>query len=264
MESQRGPGPDWNIQTGKYQPTGDPAESARRAIFGSLPSTGHLLWGSSFNENISEIEVLPLVSSAVWSDANSNSGSGSILLITGSNINDYAEIIRRTAPFIENRIGLTVATYPPIDFSGDSLTEIILSLECNFYGMDIDQHVVAQLSLRRRTIGSSDMTLKYRDSLNNWVDTGILIGDYFVNHGDSYVMSFWRNLKMVIDVSQAVPKYAYLDIDGRRFDLSSFTAYSDPIVVNRSFIFSLVYLRTYETISKSIWIDDMSITDNEP
>jgi hypothetical protein len=263
--SFRGPGPDWNVQQGIYQPTGDPAESARRSIFDALPSTGHILWGSSFNENINELDIEGLPSGAItrWSDAITHSGPGSVYMETAPLSSSKTDFRRLCGALNRNRIATIVHVFPVIDWAGSALEDIYLGLEMNFVGMGNDIYIVSSIKISR-TAGPVTK-LYYLNAAHVYVDTGISIPTFFVSWSDVWSYTYWRYLKLAVDTSGSIPKYAYLDLDGIRYDLSALNPYYvKPATIDRSFIFLDLSLYTNENNAKSLYVDDVNITDSEP
>lgn len=262
--TKRGPGPDWNIQEGQYQPIGDPAESARRSVFGAVPSTGHLIWGSSFNENIAEIEETigpPGSGSVDWTEIRANSGAGAIKVQTGNAIGNSAGVKRYSNPISLSKTGLSVVSYSEIDLAGLSVTDLILRIRINYYG-GANKYISGSIKISRDALGVT--RLYYEDSLGNWSDSGQNIGGFFVNTADMFNFSYWRNIKFVIDPTGATLKYVYFEIDGSRFDLSSYTGVTSPLAYDRPLSMVWLLLETQEAISKTINLDDIGFTDSEP
>jgi hypothetical protein len=267
----RGPGPDWNIQRGFSQPTGDPAESARRSAFGALPSTGHILWGSSFNENIAEVDTSGAAPRAIveWSEGQAHSGPGSLHILTGNVKYDYADFRRLAFAQTQSRIGIAMHIWPEIDIISIAQQEIYLSLEMNFRGMsDHDLYINAGINIYRDNIGGTE--IYYQDATGAYVlIPGVAISPFFISSADAWSYTYWRFLKFAVDTSGPIPKYAYLDLDGRRYDLSALTPrYTVPPAapnLDQSFIFVAFSLTTYQAGAPAgAFIDDAALTDREP
>jgi hypothetical protein len=264
--TKRGPGPDWNIQDGLYQPTGDPAESARRSVFGAMPSTGHILWGSSFNENIAELDLgIPTPGEIVrWSDAASHSGPGSVYVETGPLTNDAASFRRLAFAQRQNRIGCAIHLLPEIDWALTAEREFYLDLEMNFVDMSGNNiYIFSSINIYRNPAGVN--RLYYYNAAGAYVLVpGVTIPTTFVASTDAWPYTYWRFVKFTVDTSGSTPRYGYLDFDGHRYDLSALEPYHTPAVIDRSFIFMAFTLRTYEDTPAKAYVDDIIITDNEP
>jgi hypothetical protein len=262
VSDKRGPGPDYDIQQGFNQPISDFGENARRIILKSLPTSGHLLWGSSFDEGISEIEITGVGPIGEWTDKKTNSGGGAIRLSTNNFTGSYTAARRLCAPSALSKIGASVFGYPEIDMSGSSLEDMGITIETNFYGSTNDGYTIFSVTIARNLEGTY---LEYLNEENKYIRTDYSFGDFFVNTGDPWPYTFWRNLKLVVNPISEIPRYDYFAIDGKRFDLSDLTPkYQKNPVVNRSFLFVYVFLRTSEDLQKIAYVDDFSITDLEP
>lgn len=261
--SQRGPGPDWNIQEGYFEPVGTAAEAIRRSVLGSLPSTGHLIWGSSFNANNAEVRrILNGATAEVsWTDWTSNSGGGSLILRSGDVVGNYAGIERVQSPLTVTRTGIAFAGYPEVDPAGGSLTDLEIGIIGNYYGMGNDKRVNARLRISREVGGT---VLYYYNAAGAWIDTGIAVGEFFINAADAFPFSWWRSIKFVIDPIPATPRYKYLEIDGARLNLSAFTPQTAAPVVLRPYLWTSIIHYTQEAINKNLYVDDFGITDVEP
>jgi hypothetical protein len=266
--TKRGPGPDWGIQQGTTQPVGSPTEAALRGMMGSLPTTGHLMWGSGFNDNLAEIDRNPANADVQWSDERSFSGAGSIKISTPAVAGQFAGIYKYITQKDFSKHGIAFAIYPVIDtaIGGDGLQHLDFGFELNYFGTGAtDKHINYYVRIAREA--GNVTRVYYQDPWGAWQNTGLNIGEFFVHFTDAYPWTWWRTVKLVVEPMDpsGFPRYLYLEIDGIRYNMSTMLPLFNPVLVfNRAAMFSFVTLMTDEAVAHIIYLDDMGLTDEEP
>jgi len=266
MTSMRGPGPDWNIQTGFLNPVADAGENARRIALHSFPTTGHLLWGSSFDENLAELSNIDCSGTGYiqWTDEKTNTGPGSIKMVTGSNNNDYALFNRHASPFSFNKLGVELYVYPKQIGNGNATGEFRIYINENFP----DKNLFINSGIKITREAGPVTKLYYVNGFGSgapWIDTGINIGGFLSGNGDAFSYTWFRRIKFVVDPTKNPPMYSYLEIDGVRYDLSSIPSnYQASTMPVPQLLGTVELMNTNVYGPWTVYVDDMNITDVEP
>ena len=252
------------------QPIASQGEAARRASLNTYGAiTGSLVWGTGFETGGGLQEIIPEVqggsSTVTKITTNTNSGAGAIQLYADAVNTDYAGFYRY-GPIGGNisKLGVLFAAYPNVYAS--ALTTMRFGLSANYWGLGNDEYIAAWLKISREAGGSKK--LYYYNAAGAYVDTGITVDDFFISTGDAVQWPYWHSIKVVLNPTVNPPKYSYVEIDGHRFDLSAFTPYwtnsAGAYWKQRNYFSSFISCITNEAVAKSILIDDLNITINEP
>jgi hypothetical protein len=216
--------------------------AARLGSIVTFDRRGNVLWFDDFENSLNKwyVETLGTGASVAITNDKARRGALACQVITGNATNNYAVITHYEPYPVLSKLGLEFSLLTNVD-KATLYAYFIIQTGTHVHNSGIKYDF-------------DDDTWQYHNSAGSWVDLAMpaVLGSS---------LYLFHTIKLVID--PLTQRYVRLIVDDTSYDMSSL-AYRYIATVNIPLVYIQLWLWTQEAAAKTIYFDDVILTQNEP